>query len=321
MNNTNTNSTPMHSPQMRRTGLRQFFLAGSVLTLAMQTPVFAQVATNMVNFSAAQTVTGPAATGAVGDIWNQVPGSWSGSTSTSGNCVDVQGNPVNDNISISWCGGTFGGDTSGSATTLFSVCLLDFCSGTMTVSVTGLATNADYVMYNYTVGDSANTGGTITWIDGRGKTNAATADNTSYTPDSFVQNQNYTVLTGQSDTNGAINFTLSEVGNPCWNGMQIYPAPPLPTILNEPVSATNSAGSIAQYTVGASGIGLTYQWSLNGTNLTNNAHLTGCTSSTLTINNVGPGDAGSYSVTVTDAQKGQAVSTPGTLTFSPILCC
>jgi hypothetical protein len=288
-------------------------MAGSVLTVAMQTHVFAQVATNMVNFyaSSGQTLAGPAATGSTNDIWNPLTCNW-GFSGTASSCVDVLGNSVSDQISVSGCGGFFTGDPTGPETTnLFGDCLLDYCGTSISVSVTGLATNADYVMYNYMIGSSANTGGTLTWIDGAGKTNIATADNTTYTPTSFVLNQNYTVLTGQSDANGEINFTLSEVADPCWNGMQIYPAPPVPAISLQPRSTTNSLGSMAQFIVGATGVGLTYQWSLaNGMILTN------CTSPTLTISNVAAGDAGSYIVTIKNSQGGSVTSQPATLTIS-----
>lgn len=219
--------SPQYPTRRRRTVCRQLLtlLAGSSLALAMQTPVLAQVATNMVNFyvdGGQPAMAGPAVVGSSGDIWNAV----NGGGGLSGACQDVLGNPVNDNISISWCGGLFGGDATGPATAnLFYACLLDYCGTAINVSVTGLAANTDYIMYNYTIGGGGNTGGTLTWTDGTGATLTATADNTSYTPTSFVPNQNYTVLTGQSDANGAINFTLSNVGYPCWNGMQLVPVP------------------------------------------------------------------------------------------------
>jgi len=288
-------------------------MAGSVLAIALQTSVFAQAATNMVNFyaSSGQTLVGPAATGSTNDIWNPLTCSW-GFSGTASSCVDVLGNSVSDQISVSGCGGFFTGDPTGPETTnLFGDVLLDYCGTSISVSISGLATNADYVMYNYTIGSSANTGGTLTWIDGAGKTNIATADNTTYTPTSFVLNQNYTVLTGQSDANGEINFSLSDVADPCWNGMQIYPAPPVPTISHQPQSTTNSLGSMARFIAGATGVGLTYQWSLtNGTILTN------CASATLTISNVAASDAGGYIVTIKNSQGGTVTSQPATLTIS-----
>jgi hypothetical protein len=274
------------------------------------------LATNMVNFfvSISQSMSGPAVVGSPNDIWNPVQSS--GSTS---GCIDVLGNYVGDNISITgynWSG-TDGVGAGSITANLFDDTLLNYSGAALSITVTGLAANTDYVMYNYTIGGGANSGGTITWIDGTGKTNTATADNLQYITTSYVLNQNYTVLTGRSDTNGTIHFTLSNVADPCWNGMQIFPASAVPQISVQPQSTTNSVGSIARFTVGATGTGLTYQWSwANGTILTNNAHITGATSSTLTINNVSPTDAGSYIVKVTGSQGGVTNSQSATLTIS-----
>ena len=310
-------SSSRNSQSWRRPSWHRWlpFLVGSALAVAMQTAAFAQVATNMVNFYAdcgQSPMVGPGAAGSANDTWNPVSGGffYSVATDTTSNqtVVDVQGNPVNDNFSIT-CGGglfwpgLFGADSSGPATAnLFCSCFLDFLGTSISVSITGLATNANYIMYTYGIGDSAATGGTLTWVDGTGKTITATADNAEYTPDNFVQNQNYTVVTGQSDANGNINFTLSDVANPTWNGTQLVPVPPAPVISVEPQSTTNSVGSLAQFNVGAFGNGLAYQWSFGTTPLTNTSdgHVTGATNATLTINNVSSTDVGSYSVTVTD---------------------
>ncbi|HWY31039.1 MAG TPA: protease pro-enzyme activation domain-containing protein, partial [Candidatus Acidoferrum sp.] len=58
---------------------------------------------------------------------------------------------------------------------------------------------------------------------------------------------------------------------------------------------------------------LFYQWQQNGTNLTDSAHITGSTAANLLINDVSPTDAGSYSVTVSNA-LGKAASTGAVLT-------
>ena len=69
-----------------------------------------------------------------------------------------------------------------------------------------------------------------------------------------------------------------------------------------------SNGSIHVFQVTATGTSPAYQWFLNTTNL-----LTGQTSNILTLTNVQPGDAGAYSVTVSNA-GGSTNSTPATLT-------
>ena len=66
-------------------------------------------------------------------------------------------------------------------------------------------------------------------------------------------------------------------------------------ITTQPQSATNIAGTTANFTVAASGTApLTYQWQFNGVNLD------GANSSTLVFNNVQPGAAGSYTVAITN---------------------
>jgi hypothetical protein len=76
-------------------------------------------------------------------------------------------------------------------------------------------------------------------------------------------------------------------------------------------------GSNAVFTVLAAGSPtLGYQWSFNGTNLTDGTHITGSLTPTLTILNVQPGDAGNYRVTVTNLY-GVAVSSNAVLTVMP----
>ncbi len=80
-----------------------------------------------------------------------------------------------------------------------------------------------------------------------------------------------------------------------------------PTIIVPPVSQTANAGQNANFTVTAIGTApLSYQWRFNGVNLP------GATSATLTLNSVGAGNAGGYSVVVSNPQ-GSATSKSATL--------
>ena len=73
----------------------------------------------------------------------------------------------------------------------------------------------------------------------------------------------------------------------------------IPVITAQPQSQSVAAGSIAVFTVVASGPApLSYQWLLDGTKLADNAHINGSTNATLTINNVTGSDAGDYQVVV-----------------------
>ncbi len=62
-------------------------------------------------------------------------------------------------------------------------------------------------------------------------------------------------------------------------------------VASAPVSLTNCPGTTANFSVSATGTGLSYQWSKNGTDLVNQ------TTSSLTLNNVTAADAGTYTIT------------------------
>ncbi|WP_298305850.1 GEVED domain-containing protein, partial [Flavobacterium sp.] len=83
-------------------------------------------------------------------------------------------------------------------------------------------------------------------------------------------------------------------------------------ITTEPVApAPICQGGTTSLTVGASGPGLTYQWMLNGNNIT------GATSATYTITNASVAQSGSYTVLVTPSCGTTATSTPVSLVVNP----
>ncbi len=85
--------------------------------------------------------------------------------------------------------------------------------------------------------------------------------------------------------------------------------PTAPLILFPPLPQSTTVGSTAQFSVTAVGSGaLSYQWSLN------NTPISGASSPTLLIANVEAGDAGPYTVTVTNS-AGAIVSAPASLTI------
>ena len=72
-------------------------------------------------------------------------------------------------------------------------------------------------------------------------------------------------------------------------------------VTTQPVSQTCVVGTTVTLSVGAGGDQpLTYQWQLNGINLTNAGNVSGVTTSTLTINNTTLANSGSYSVIVSN---------------------
>jgi hypothetical protein len=95
-----------------------------------------------------------------------------------------------------------------------------------------------------------------------------------------------------------------------------------PTILSQPLSRTMAAGKAAAFSVSASGApSLSFQWLCNGTNLTNNAGMSGCESRNLTLGAAQIADTGTYQVVVTNA-LGSATSAPAILTvLAPTAYC
>lgn len=75
-----------------------------------------------------------------------------------------------------------------------------------------------------------------------------------------------------------------------------------PQITTQPASQTNVAGSSAAFNVTVFGAPqLLYQWQENGTNLSDGGNISGSASRVLTVNNISPANAGTYSVVVSNA--------------------
>lgn len=90
-----------------------------------------------------------------------------------------------------------------------------------------------------------------------------------------------------------------------------------PSITAHPQTQRVSAGASFTLTVGVAGTApFSYQWKLGPSDLTNGGNISGATSATLTIANVQPASAGSYTCVVTNA-AGSASSSAATLTVNP----
>ena len=75
-------------------------------------------------------------------------------------------------------------------------------------------------------------------------------------------------------------------------------------MVTQPVSQTNNAGTTAVFRVAAGGTPtLTYQWYRNGTALGDGGNISGTISPTLTLSNVLGGDAGDYSVIISNSWR------------------
>ena len=88
-----------------------------------------------------------------------------------------------------------------------------------------------------------------------------------------------------------------------------------PAITSQPQSQTNIAGTMAGFTVTATGTApLSYQWRRSGTNLQNVANVSGATTATLTLSGVTAADAASYTVVVTNLAGAVTSAPPAVLT-------
>lgn len=88
-----------------------------------------------------------------------------------------------------------------------------------------------------------------------------------------------------------------------------------PTIISQPASRTNVAGTTALFTVTASGTKpFSYQWLKDGTNVVEGGDVSGASSSTLRLANLQLDDAGNFAVVVTN-NSGSVTSSVAVLTM------
>jgi uncharacterized repeat protein (TIGR03803 family) len=111
-------------------------------------------------------------------------------------------------------------------------------------------------------------------------------------------------------------------GTTYWGGASGYgtifrlTGPLPPHVVVQPTNKTVYTGMNVTLNVVANGTApLSYQWRLNGTNLTDGGNLTGSTTGILVINNVSVVNSGTYSVVVSNAY-GSATSTDAVLTVT-----
>ena len=96
---------------------------------------------------------------------------------------------------------------------------------------------------------------------------------------------------------------------------------PAPVISTQPTAAAAAVGGSTTFTVAAQGVTtLSYQWRKDGTALTSGGNIAGATSASLALSAITAGDAGSYSVVVSNTVGGvtfTATSSAAALTVTP----
>ena len=179
-------------------------------------------------------------------------------------------------------------------------------SGGGTVNLTSPANNASYtapVSVPFAATATASPGHIVTRVEFYQGSTKLGEDSTS--PYALVWSStpvgSYTLTARSTDTAG-----LSVTSSP----VNITVSPQSPTITSQPQSQSIAAGANVSFTVGVSGSApFTYRWRFNGTNIT------GGGSSSLTLNNVQPQQAGAYSVVITNA-AGSVTSSEANLTVT-----
>ena len=97
-----------------------------------------------------------------------------------------------------------------------------------------------------------------------------------------------------------------------WVAESLLSAPPV--ITQQPSSTVVPTNGTANFTVVATGGGLTYRWQKNGANLNNGGHYSGATAATLTVSNADINDVATYRCVVTNT-FGSVTSGNATLTL------
>jgi alpha-tubulin suppressor-like RCC1 family protein len=117
-----------------------------------------------------------------------------------------------------------------------------------------------------------------------------------------------TITNVQLNQSGDYSVTISNSFGSISSDMLLNVVPLL--ITAQPQGLTAAGGDTVSFSVTVAGLGLTYQWLFNGSNLA------GQTSSTLTLTNLQLNQAGNYSVVVSNSY-GAVTSTPAALTVVP----
>ena len=126
-----------------------------------------------------------------------------------------------------------------------------------------------------------------------------------------------TLVMVQDNGASSVPVTIGSAGaNQGYRGVRFGPVADAPTIAVQPTSVTNEVGTTAVFAAVVNGTDpRIYQWRKNGSNLPNGGNISGATTATLTIANIVTGDAGNYTLFVTN-DLGSAISSAAVLTVT-----
>ena len=197
-------------------------------------------------------------------------------------------------------------------------------TGMTSQTVTAIALAGDVVRYDLVLNAAVGTAPTITTQPlsqtvNQGTSVTFTVAATGTTPFTYQWRFNganisgatlssYTKSSAQATDAGSYSVVVANGAGSATSANAVLTVIVPPTITTQPLSQTVNQGTIATFTVAASGTApFTYQWRFNG------ANISGATLSSYTLNSAQPTDAGSYSVLVANA-AGSATSSSAVLT-------
>jgi autotransporter-associated beta strand protein len=216
---------------------------------------------------------------------------------------------------------------------------LDVCSGSALVSTNGNVdpNTAGLYTLTYSATDTHSNTKTVTRVVQVVDATPPIATINGTSPITLCRNSVYTELgvtatdtcagtvaittNGIVNVNAAGNYTVTYTATDASNNSNVVTrvvqiVECAPTITSEPGAVTVNQGNNASFSVSATATApITYQWSLNGTPLSESAHIIGATSSSLTIVSAEPADVGTYTVATTANTKTSTSDGAATLTL------
>jgi hypothetical protein len=127
-----------------------------------------------------------------------------------------------------------------------------------------------------------------------------------------------TIKNVQTNNSGSYSVIVTNFGGSVTSSVAVLTVASSPLILVQPTNQTMAVGATATLAVTAIGLApLSYQWQMDGTNLTDGGQINGAISNVLTISNVQLTNSGSYSVVVTNT-AGSVTSSNAVLSVVPL---